>query len=179
MRLSIDFERAELVELWEYWRALPREGLVPDWDIVPAGRRLARLMPYLSLIEVRPPSSLVFRVAGTALCERFGMELTGRDVMEITPAEQRARRYGRYYAVATRPCVLQNRGGLTGGSGTVVAYESLFLPVRRAGQDLPVVLGALIEHRLRHVPADPIAAIPIPDETAFIDIGAGIPAQVP
>jgi hypothetical protein len=179
MHLSIDFERSELVELWDYWRALPRDGLVPDWDIVPAARRLTRIMPYLSLIEVRPPSSLVFRVAGTALCERFGMELTGRDVMDITPVAHRARRYGRYHAVASRPCVLQNRGGLTGGSGTTVPYESLFLPVLRAGHDLPVVLGALIEHRPRNAPADPIAAIPIPDETAFIDIGAGIPSVVP
>jgi hypothetical protein len=181
MQLPHRFDSAALNDVWAYWRSLPRDGgIVPEWDIVPAARRFPRLIRFISLVEVRAaPPALVFRVGGSALGERLGLELTGRDVFEITTPEEREVRYARYLAVATWPCALQNRGRMTGASGLEVGYEALFLPVRKPGAANPLVLAALIEKPAPDPIHDTIREIPAADLRVYVDIGAGLPDPAP
>jgi hypothetical protein len=59
-----------------YWSRL-REGRdVPDQtDIDP--RSIKRLLPYVFILDAEDPLRPIYRLAGTALCERFGFELKG------------------------------------------------------------------------------------------------------
>ncbi|MBU6299832.1 MAG: PAS domain-containing protein, partial [Alphaproteobacteria bacterium] len=49
---------------------------VPDQtDIDP--RAIKRMLPYVFILDVENPARAIYRLAGTALCERFGFELKG------------------------------------------------------------------------------------------------------
>lgn len=59
-----------------YWSRLREGGDVPDQtDIDP--RDIKRLLPYVFILDAEDPARPIYRLAGTALCERFGFELKG------------------------------------------------------------------------------------------------------
>jgi hypothetical protein len=59
-----------------YWSRLRGGRDVPDQiDIDP--RQLKRLLSYTFILDCENPARPVYRLAGTALCERFGFELKG------------------------------------------------------------------------------------------------------
>lgn len=59
-----------------YWSLLRAGRDVPDQaDIDP--RAIKRLLSYTFILDCEVPSRPVYRLAGTALCERFGFELKG------------------------------------------------------------------------------------------------------
>jgi len=57
-----------------YWSRLRRGRAVPfQGDIDP--RDIKRLLSYVFILDCENPARPVYRLAGTALCERFGFEL--------------------------------------------------------------------------------------------------------
>lgn len=59
-----------------YWSRLCAGRDVPDQtDIDP--RSIKRLLPYVFILDAENPSRPIYRLAGTAICERFGFELKG------------------------------------------------------------------------------------------------------
>jgi len=59
-----------------YWSRLRKGREVPDQtDIDP--RAIKRLLSYTFILDCQNPGRPVYRLAGTALCERFGFELKG------------------------------------------------------------------------------------------------------
>jgi hypothetical protein len=59
-----------------YWSRLRKGRAVPDQtDIDP--RAIKRLLSYTFILDCENPARPIYRLAGTALCERFGFELKG------------------------------------------------------------------------------------------------------
>ena len=59
-----------------YWSRLRKGRAVPDQtDIDP--RAIKRMLPYVFILDAENPARPIYRLAGTALCERFGFELKG------------------------------------------------------------------------------------------------------
>jgi hypothetical protein len=59
-----------------YWSRLREGREVPDQaDIDP--RAIKRLLPYVFILDAGNPQRPIYRLAGTALCERYGFELKG------------------------------------------------------------------------------------------------------
>jgi hypothetical protein len=59
-----------------YWSRLRKGREVPDQtDIDP--RAIKRLLSYTFILDYEDPARPMYRLAGTALCERFGFELKG------------------------------------------------------------------------------------------------------
>ena len=59
-----------------YWSRLRKGRDVPDQtDIDP--RAIKRLLSYTFILDCENPARPLYRLAGTALCERFGFELKG------------------------------------------------------------------------------------------------------
>jgi hypothetical protein len=59
-----------------YWSRIRKGRDVPDQtDIDP--RAIKRMLPYVFILDAEDPSRPIYRLAGTALCERFGFELKG------------------------------------------------------------------------------------------------------
>lgn len=59
-----------------YWSRIRQGRDVPDQtDIDP--RAIKRLLPYVFILDAENPARPIYRLAGTALCERLGFELKG------------------------------------------------------------------------------------------------------
>jgi hypothetical protein len=59
-----------------YWSRLRHGRALPEQtDIDP--RAIKRMLPYVFILEADNPARPIYRLAGTALCERFGFELKG------------------------------------------------------------------------------------------------------
>jgi hypothetical protein len=73
-----------------YWSRLRSGQHAPDQaDIDP--RALRSLLPFVFILDARPPEEPVFRLAGTTLCQRYGAELRGRGFLSHWDAGSRAR----------------------------------------------------------------------------------------
>lgn len=69
-----------------YWSRLRKGRDVPDQtDIDP--RAIKRLLSYTFILDCQNPARPVYRLAGTALCERFGFELKGTSFLAHWEAE--------------------------------------------------------------------------------------------
>ncbi|MDP7547703.1 MAG: PAS domain-containing protein, partial [Alphaproteobacteria bacterium] len=69
-----------LATAWCGWRGdkmLPFRSDVRLEDI-------KEILPWITLIEVFSESEIIFRLAGTMVREIMGVELTGRDLLELT-----------------------------------------------------------------------------------------------
>lgn len=72
-----------------YWSRIRAGQSVPDQaDIDP--KALKRLLPYVFLLDSKSDGSFSYRLAGTALCERFGMELRDRNFLAHWDRDSRA-----------------------------------------------------------------------------------------
>lgn len=73
-----------------YWSRLRRGRSIPDQaDIDP--RALKRLLPFIFLLDSDASGDFSYRLAGTTLCERFGMELRGQKFLAHWDADSRER----------------------------------------------------------------------------------------
>ena len=59
-----------------YWSRLRRGRAIPNQGEIDP-RAIKRLLPYVFILDCENPARPVYRLAGTALCERFGYELKG------------------------------------------------------------------------------------------------------
>jgi len=59
-----------------YWSRLRRGRSIPDQGEIDP-RAIKRLLSYVFILDCENPARPIYRLAGTALCERFGFELKG------------------------------------------------------------------------------------------------------
>lgn len=86
----------------KYWRSLDPGAVVPrrrSFDPT----RIAPLLPGIALYEVLSPDEIVCRLAGTALVDHFGLELTGRNFLDFWPGTFRAAASGIVMECITAP----------------------------------------------------------------------------
>ncbi|ODA66876.1 PAS domain protein [Methyloligella halotolerans] len=128
-------------ELFDYWNALSGSGTIPNRsDFDP--QRIPRLLPNICLIDVKGGlAGSRFRLAGTALRNIYGAELTGsrlETVFQGRPAEYWRRIHG---AVIEQGAA---QSGVVRGPvkdrGHVVMYW-LRLPLLLDGPDVRFILG--------------------------------------
>jgi hypothetical protein len=59
-----------------YWSRLRKGRAVPDQTEVDP-RAIKRMLPFVFILDVEDAARPIYRLAGTALCERYGFELKG------------------------------------------------------------------------------------------------------
>lgn len=163
-----------LVEAWDGWRGarmLPRKT---DMNLA----HLAEDLPWLALLEVIDKDLARPRVAGSSLRDVYGMEMTGRNLKDITDPADWPRRSARYMAQVGQPCGAYyfRRDTLT--DGKIVSYETLALPVEADAEGRQRHMLCIISP-LQHwygldEPAEP-HLVPMPTAFHYVDIGAGHP----
>ena len=161
---------------WHGWRS---GALLPSRHDV----RLEDIRPLLSsafLLELRGPDEVIFRLAGTRLAEHLGFDPTGRNLIALTPPDQRAVRAARFMAQASRPCGSRFVRRHCYAGGLCVAVEHVALPIRPYRPDAPLQLLNVAGH----IEGEPKLWDPGEDQTfelavefAYLDLGAGIPAD--
>jgi hypothetical protein len=120
-----------LVGLWRYWQRKCGERPMPfRSDIDPM--EIPAALPYVMLVE-REASRFRYRLAGTAVVEAYGMELTGRYVDEIFPPQRRVIAEQHYATVydTGRPIAAINR--YTNSRGVDHVASRLILPLAASG----------------------------------------------
>jgi len=128
-------------ELFAYWAARRRGASLPARrDLHPAD--IKRLLPTLSLIEVaRAPLEFRIRLAGTALYDVYGREITGRGLAEVynsAAADYWRAELGKVVAEA-RPAVGVHSLAWRGASHLSLLW--LRLPLAANGTDVDMILG--------------------------------------
>jgi hypothetical protein len=179
MRGPVEWPNGAFRLFLDFWNGLPRDGAIPEFDPLRAMRRIPKLIPHLSLLEVRTPAAIVFRVASSAVRAHMGHEMTGRDLLSVTPADLRSVRYGRYRNVVDRPCGLLAHDRDAHRWGYFTQIDTLLLPVRRQGHDAAMLLAFTTDGGVLAAEQTDGWDVPLPTETDYVDLGFGVPAAEP
>ncbi len=139
--------------LFDYWRSIAPEGRLParahfDPAAVP------KLLPYLSLydIEHTPRLRLRFRLAGTALRQWTGLELTGRYTDEISDVSALMERLAP--AIAAGEGLWRRWPRLVQVSDSYSFMEALLLPLADDGRHVDMLLGLYLAYDVNGQPLD-------------------------
>ena len=144
MTLSFDRHIAEeafavlpLVEtnrqLADYWLSLWDGDALPVRKSFSPGAVRGHL-PGLMIQEVKPGASLIVRLCGTAISQAFGRDLTGCDLIALSPPETRAERLERNSKVAEGAVGLATRRR-ENRLGVAVESQELHLPLGDVTED--------------------------------------------
>ena len=179
MVVTLPLKTDPCTRLLAYWDALRGDRLLPlRSEIDPAA--LVAILPYVSIVEVRDPDTMVYRLCGTALRDIMGIEATGLNMLDLAPPEGRRQRAYRNWVAATRPCATAYELNLTYSSGAIYAHEGVSLPVAPPEPGMPALLlrafapiPGVIWYNRREMPR---AAGEY--DFRFIDIGAGTAASI-
>ncbi len=132
--------------LFRYWEGVRGEMSAPPRDWLDL-QKIRMLVPYLFMIERKPGQGYVWRLAGTRVCELWGMEVTGK------PALAQGERFERETVTrlldgvidAHQPFVLRFR--LNSASGLNIAAEFVGLPLRARHGGATYVFGVIMPFR--------------------------------
>ncbi len=124
-----------------YWSRIRGARALPDQsDINP--RALKRLLPHVFLLDARAASiDMPYRLAGTAICERFGVELRGKSFLAHWD-EGSKRALGVLLRQSLRlatPVCLTSIGSTS--DCRMVEIETLLLPITYQGNEPERFLG--------------------------------------
>ena len=110
-----------------YWSRLRKGRDVPDQtDIDP--RAIKRFLSYIFILDAENPSRPIYRLAGTALCERFGFELKGTGFLAHWEAQSGVALVRCSQALQLRQPVCLSSIGATADCG-MVELETVLTPV--------------------------------------------------
>jgi hypothetical protein len=127
--------------LYAYWNGLRAGRVAPSrLEIDPS--RIGAILPEIFLLERVDAGTYLYRLAGTRLCEIFGSELRGTNLLDGWPAADRAD-LAQHLALtceqgAATHLVMEGRVDET----RRVGLEALLLPLMHAGNAMERVLGA-------------------------------------
>lgn len=167
------------IAAWLGWRGPGR--LTPSRSAVELAD-IKGLLGRVILFELISGDEILVKVAGSQLREHGNFEATGRNLRDLTPAEQWPVRRWRMNAAATLPCgALMITIDTRTSSGEQVAFETVTLPIE---PDLPekprlllsnvAVVGGIYEPAAKDRPQ----LTWLPEEFRFLDLGAGIPDRI-
>ncbi|MDA1097511.1 MAG: PAS domain-containing protein [Proteobacteria bacterium] len=114
-----------LAAAWAGWRGdkiLPRRSNVRLADITGS-------LPWIALVDVFSETEIIFRLAGTMIREIMGVELTGRNLMELTDPAHRLARGVRTVQTAHQPCGALWVWNVTFENRNIRPVENLSLPL--------------------------------------------------
>jgi hypothetical protein len=163
-----------------FWRALPRQGLVPARAAFnPA--RAAKFLSKIILVEAPTPvkPGLFFRLAGQALNDNVQQNMAGANWLDFIPPDEHAEALEAARLICTHPCGIWQLTPVHYDRGISQLIEATIFPLGPGADGVPLMLGYL-----EFAPAAATGELGkgLAAETSqifsFIDIGAGLPALV-
>ena len=128
--------------LYGYWNEVRGERIAPRrFDIEPS--RITSLLPETFILERLSREEYQFRLAGTKVCEQFGREFRGSNLLDLFDhADQEA--LGRVLeGVCREGAVGVATVEIAGRSGRTARLEMLLLPLVHTGIEISRILGSL------------------------------------
>ena len=166
--------------LWRYWGELDRShpGVLPKkTDMHMAG--LHGALPHIVISERTGDFELQIRLSGTAVENRFGLPITGKNLLDLTPPAQRDLINSVYSNISTHRCGFYIREILGFNKGKSTAVQALILPLADAGGKPHFFIGSYhfgeSHFDDKHAPP-PIVEHWHIERFGYIDLGYGLPA---
>jgi hypothetical protein len=129
-------------QIYTYWNDLRGGRLAPRrFEVEPSS--IAAILPDTFILEREDRHEYMFRLAGTRICDRFGREFRGRNLLDLWSPEDRE------VVVRVLESVTRDGGvGVVGlmahpAEGGPAAFEMVLLPLVHTGQTISRVLGSL------------------------------------
>lgn len=128
--------------LYAYWNAVRRDRLAPRrFEIEPA--RIPDLLPVTFILERMGAEKYRFRLAGTRICEVFGSELRGTDLLDGWSVADHDELLGLIHNVTDRGAVGVATVDLETAGGHRAELEILILPLLHTNDTVDRLLGAI------------------------------------
>ena len=127
-------------ELHRYWEDL-RTGRAAPYRSEVDPREIARLLDSTFILERVNPSTTRFRLAGTRLCEAFGMELRGMSALALWNGECRDKVRALLAEVTETPTIGHVACSVETRSGQMMEAEFLYMPLRSDFGEMNRLLG--------------------------------------
>lgn len=114
--------------LFDYWSSLRKGAALPaaeEFDLL-------ALTPWLSdimIMDVRSETDIPLRFTGTAVIERIGYEMTGRNALLLQPENMRPFAAKCFQFLVNMPCAAISRYATSYSSGRESIVRSLYLPL--------------------------------------------------
>ncbi len=129
-------------QLYAYWDTIRNGRIAPQRsEIEPS--RIANLLCETFIVERRGPLHFRFRLAGTRICDQFGRELRGADVLSLWSNEDRGALASLLRSIVDDGAVGNGTFSARTGTGRQAAFEIVLLPVINRGAAIDRILGAV------------------------------------
>lgn len=167
----------ELQTFLDCWKTACHEGAVPERGAIRPDAFPRQSLGYMTYQEYEAPGKLIWKIAGTALVDKIGVELAGHNALDMVPSD------GRDYDISTiemalaRPCGLIYVLAFRSEYGEPIFYRLLQLPVR--GDD--GTINRFVGMAELYTPPENTPAINMENHAVrrcdggFIDTGFGVP----
>lgn len=128
-------------KLYAYWDRVRNGRVAPRrFEIEPA--KISALLPETFIAERNGARGYRFRLAGTRICEQFGRELRGTDLLDLWADAGRRAVSSMLHTVLTDAAIGYGRCRAFGRDNRHVCFEFLFLPLIHIGETPNRLLGA-------------------------------------
>ncbi|MEL6977135.1 MAG: PAS domain-containing protein [Pseudomonadota bacterium] len=126
--------------LYHYWEELRGERAAPYRSELDP-RAISSLLESTFILEHPRSGPPRFRLAGTRLCDQFGMELRGMSALALWHGECRSKVKSLLADVVEAPCIGHVTCSVETRSGRFAQAEFLYLPLRSDLGDMTRILG--------------------------------------
>jgi len=133
-----------LFRFWEEMRGELAAAKKQDLNL----KKISNILPSVCILERQPNSpTYIWRLVGTGICNLWGYELTGRDVLEGWPEfEKQSMTTGFEMVLATlQPCVSRFRA--INEAGDEIGVELIALPIQDTKTGELQLLGTVVPFR--------------------------------
>jgi hypothetical protein len=127
-------------ELYAYWDRV-RNGRIAPYRFEIEPQEIASLLPETFIAECDTRQGVRFRLAGTKICEQFGRELRGSDVMALWTGEDREAVASLIRDILKGGAVGHGRFRALTVTGRQADFELLLLPLIHNGTAVNRLLG--------------------------------------
>jgi hypothetical protein len=129
-------------QLYAYWDRVRNGRTAPGrFEIEPS--RIAALLPETFIAEYDGLQGCRFRLAGTKICEQFGRELRGRDLLSLWQVEDRHAFAALLRNVSDDAAVGQVLFHAYTGARRQAKFELVVMPLTHKGEAITRLLGAI------------------------------------
>ncbi|MBO0334458.1 PAS domain-containing protein [Sneathiella sp. CAU 1612] len=105
---DIDWVTPDAKEFAYYWRSLDRDRVVPRRSSFDP-TRISPLLPGIAIYEVKSRDEIIYRLAGTAVVDHFGMEVTGMNFLDFWEGDRRQLAADSMFKCISTPCGMFTR----------------------------------------------------------------------
>lgn len=174
--IDLPFDDEKQRALYDLWNEARGDHLLPHASAIDP-IKMVNLLPEIAIFEYFSDDDIRYRLVGTLIVERFAMDPTGRNILEITSPNSIEMVHQLFHNLLHRPAGAIVHYKNTYTSGKVAPVRSILLPMTSPDAARPRILSL---HSRAHATAydnaqQATTVGTTTDEIIWLDIGAGVP----